>query len=229
MDPFGSTADLLLGAACPACGRAGFGVCGVCRAAVAASLSPRVFWRRTIDGRLLDAVALADYAAPLSSLIVAHKDHHARGVRRLLGQCLAACVAVTGWAEAGVVLVGVPSGREALLERGFDPWRAIGRHASRILGLPLVPLLRRVGEQADSTDLGVDGRWSVQAGSMSAKHGGRRVVLVDDVLTTGATLWEASRALTDAGHEVVGRAVICAVARRGATESQYPRAPAPDR
>ncbi|WP_369688378.1 ComF family protein [Actinomadura macra] len=83
---------------------------------------------------------------------------------------------------------------------------------------------RRVSDQAGLT---VSERAANLAGALEAvpraKVAGRRVVLVDDVITTGATLAEAARALRAADAEVIGAATLAATQRRGAPTRQWGR------
>jgi predicted amidophosphoribosyltransferase len=124
------------------------------------------------------------------------------------------------------VLVPAPSRGAALRSRGDDPTLGLARGAARRLtragqAAAVVPALRLSRSTADQAGLGAQERAANLAGAarvprrLQAAVAGRPVVLVDDVVTTGATLVESTRALRAAGAVVVGAAVVAATARRG--------------
>lgn len=118
------------------------------------------------------------------------------------------------------MLVWVPSGRRAVRRRGHDPLRGVVEVAVRRLWADGVPVsmmdaLRQRGRVADQAGLTARQRAANLQGAVEARAcvAGRRVVLVDDVVTTGSSLAEAARALRAAGAEVTGTATIAATPR----------------
>jgi len=119
-------------------------------------------------------------------------------------------------------LVLAPSSRASTRARGFSPLETIARRAVPRADHGLAArALRHTRRVADQAGLGVAGRAENQRGAIVAhpRMRGRRVVLVDDVVTTGATLREAVRALADAGAETVAIAVVAR------TERRFPQTP----
>lgn len=220
--------DLVLPRVCPGCGTTLFGrapVCARCLAALAAAPVRAV--PRPCPAGLPPTWAVAAYDAPVRDLVVAHKE---RG-RLALTAPLADAVARAAALSRPDVLVWVPSSRRALRARGYDHARRLAVRTGRLLGVPALPALQAVRGVADQSGLTAAARAENLAGAFRAHPGaadalaGCRVVLVDDVLTTGATLAEAARALRAAGLHVAGAAVVAAGVRR--TPPRHPAPPAP--
>lgn len=211
VDLWDPLADLLLGACCPGCGRPGTGVCTRCAALVVPR--PRVI----VDGPP-PLVACLPYRDPVPGLVTAHKDRGAGWLSELLGQWLAVGLgaALQAWRGPAVV-VPVPSAAAAVRRRGADHGLDLARSACAHLGVDdrVVPLLRRVRRVRDQSDLNHGERARNQGGSMRSRPGRGAVVVVDDVVTSGASLAEARRALTAAGHEVVCQVVLADAAHPG--------------
>jgi len=106
------------------------------------------------------------------------------------------------------VVTWAPTTPARVRARGFDQARLLAGAVARQLGVPCQPLLRR-GSGPAQTGQGVAARHAGPAFSARQSIGGRRVLLVDDVVTTGATVVAAARALKDAGAEA-GHAVAAA-------------------
>jgi predicted amidophosphoribosyltransferase len=222
--------DLVLPAACVGCGTDGSCWCPACGATLAGGP-----WATTPDPcppGFPATWAVAAYEGPVRAATVAHKERGVRAVRAPLAAALAVSVAAAlsdgtgGLLHPRVVLVPAPSRGAAVRSRGDDPTLGLARCAARRLaraGLPatVVPALRLARSTADQAGLGAQERADNLAGAARVPHrlvaavAGRPVVLVDDVVTTGATLVESTRALRVAGGVLVGAAVVAATPRRG--------------
>jgi predicted amidophosphoribosyltransferase len=163
--------------------------------------------------------------------LLAHKERGALRLAGPLGDALAAAVrtALADRPPAStadpLLLVPVPSARRAVRARGHDPVRRLARAALRRLrqwGVPggAAAALRPVRAVADQAGLGAGERRRNVAGALAVRPSAagllrhRRVVLVDDLITTVATLAEAARALAAAGAPPLAAATVAATLRR---------------
>ncbi|HRA03951.1 MAG TPA: phosphoribosyltransferase family protein [Arachnia sp.] len=196
-----AAADLLLGAACPGCGAPGFGLCHGCLAALDGP--PRVVLR----GLPVPLYAASTYRPLLAHVIPRYKDDGALHLDRALGRLLSRAIAAHDPAP-GTVVVPVPSRPGAVRARGYDHALRVARAAARASGLRAEPLLRRVSAGADQEGLTRAERAANLSWSMRAAGSGASVLVVDDVVTTGASLREAIRSLMAGGITVLGAAVV---------------------
>ncbi len=236
MDTLGDAAlDLLLGGACLGCGRPGRLICGACRADLPDGAVPA--WPTPVPAGLAPPWAAGEYADLLRAAVLAHKEHRVLALRgtlgRLLAQAVEAALADQGVSPAGspvpVVLVPVPSRPSAVRQRGHDPTLEITRAAAsrlRHLGLEVAVarLLATRRGVADQAGLTAQERADNLAGSLRRRpreltrlaqwRPRIRVVVCDDVITTGATVREAQRALEVIGLPVTAVTTVAATARR---------------
>jgi predicted amidophosphoribosyltransferase len=211
--------DLLLGGACVGCGRPGRSLCPRCRAALPRVARP--VWPDPVPPGLAQPWSAAPYDGVVRSALLALKERHVAGLTDPLGGLLARAVAAA--ATGPVLLVPVPSRPGAARARGHEPLLTVCRRAAALVpGARLAPVLRSRGGVRDQAGLTATERAENLAGSMwcpSAavrRVAGRpsRIVVCDDVLTTGATAREAQRALAAAGLDVLGVATVAATVRR---------------
>ena len=177
------------------------------------------------------ARAAVTYAGPGKALVTAYKDAGEQRLDKTLASLLVQAIRAdlpaakdappfmrrqcrdwAGWADA---LVAIPSRRTAVRQRGFDHLQRIARFASSWLELPLLPALRYAHRTIDQRLLGTEQRMENLRGSFALDDGadvrGKRVILVDDVLTTGATTSAATEALLAGGAAEVRVAVVARV------------------
>jgi predicted amidophosphoribosyltransferase len=122
-------------------------------------------------------------------------------------------VALAGLRPADALLVPMPTSRSSMRRRGYRVTEVLMRRA----GARPARALRLVRATADQRELDADERRANVAGSLRAEGvTGTRVIVVDDVVTTGATLAEAVRALRSAGAYVVGAATVAATPKHSA-------------
>jgi predicted amidophosphoribosyltransferase len=192
--------------------------------------------------------AAAPYADEVRAALLAHKERGVLALAAPLGAALAGAVRAglrEAWTAAGdagavrargpVLLVPVPSARRAVRTRGHDPARRIALAAARELrrtgtSARVLTVLRQRHTVADQSGLDARQRLDNLAGALAVAPGGGGllrgagpVVLVDDLMTTGASLSEAARAVRAAtagaggaagGERSAGR-VLAAESRTG--------------
>lgn len=235
-------ARLVVPVSCPGSGAHDVRCCPACAAATAGGPVRRVEQGaprldRLEEGGPLPVWAVGDYAGPVRDVVVAWKDRERADLDGLLSAALrrvGATVAPTVRAVAGpapVAVVPAPSAPGSRLRRGREPVGVLARAVTaglraRDVGADVVPALRRRRVTRDQVGLGVRARGRNLAASLTVRRQALRpgapCVLVDDVLTTGATLATAEHALTDAGALVLGAFVLAATPAPGAvTESPH--------
>lgn len=221
--------DLLLGATCHGCGAPWWGLCPDCRAELA-TRTPHPTRPDPCPTGFPFTVTSSAYDRLLRGLVNAHKERSALGLTPVLGERLARSVRTLlregGAANPGrpVVLVPVPSAARAVRERGFDATAAMARAAARRLRpdrpATVATVLVQMSGVRDQSGLDARSRQANLAGAFRVRRSGlpvlgTPVVLVDDLVTTGASLTEAARVLRRAGVRVVGAATVAATQRRG--------------
>jgi predicted amidophosphoribosyltransferase len=192
--------DPVLGAACEACW-----------AELEAQGLPRLRFSRLGRPDFDASVAAFAYEGALRELVLAYKFSGHPSLRRPLAAALARrCEAALDWGCQAVV--AVPWTRPSLEERGYDAAGALAREAARAWGLPLLDALVWTRPRRRQSGLDVNERLANVSLSLRAKPkaalAGRRILLVDDLLSSGATAHEAARALKAGGSSFVGVAAL---------------------
>ncbi|MDQ0843131.1 ComF family protein [Streptomyces sp. V1I6] len=221
---------LVIPAVCGGCGTPRTQLCEVCWQALHGQAARRA--RPVPEPAGLPVVhAAAAYTDSVRAVILAHKERGALGLAGPLGAALAGSVrAAVGYANGPggpVLLVPVPSAAAAVRARGHDAARRIALAAAAELrragrAARVLPVLRQRRRTADQAGLTARERLANVAGALEVRAGGARLlaggraVIVDDLMTTGATLVEAARALSAATGEdpragVPARAAVVAV------------------
>ena len=218
-------ADLLLGARCAGCGRPALTLCRTCGEAIRPA--PAVAWPEPCPRTLrlpspVPPIAAGGNTEVLRRVLVAWKEAGNTRLTAVLDHLLAASVVEHVRALRPVTLVPVPTSRRSRRERGCDLVDELARSAARLLrqvGIetrvsqaltPARATVDQVGLSAAERASNLQGAFRVRT---SRSLPGRDVNVIDDILTTGATVSEAVRVLSVAGHRPVGVAVIAATPR----------------
>jgi len=177
---------------CPSCALPGNGAsCADCRAS---------------NPPISEARAVGLYGGVLARIVIAFKFHGydilAEPASRLMAEATAdtACDSI----------VPVPSTRSRNRERGYDPALLLAQGIASRIGRPLLPLLKRARETVPQSSLAASERRANVHGAFasSPKAAGLSLLLVDDVMTTGATVFSAAQTLLTSGARRVDVVVL---------------------
>jgi predicted amidophosphoribosyltransferase len=197
--------DLVLPLECGGCGAPGRRWCLACAASLVVHADEPVVIAPRLDPGV-PVFSLGRYAGPRRAAIIAMKEHGRTdlipplavavhdGLTRLIGW---------GIVDAPLALVPAPTRRSAARRRGGDPVTAIARTAA-VEDVAVVSALRMRAFTADSVGLSPAQRQRNIAGRVRLRRTvSGEVLLIDDVVTTGATAGESVRVLQTAGVRVV--------------------------
>lgn len=142
------------------------------------------------------------YEGCVAHLLPRFKFHHQLAAGRLLAASITHAIVDSAIANDMDLLLPMPLHPKRLAQRGYNQVVELARPLASSLSLPLrIDLLQRVRDTAPQTGLDARARRRNLRGAFIASSAveGRRVLLLDDVITTGTSLREASRALLRAG------------------------------
>ncbi len=212
--------DLCLPPCCVVCGKVEVWLCENCASQIpflGASICPRCgrpwFAKGVCSNCLTNPLNIAPvrsaylYDGPVRDAIHAYKFRGARSLCTLLAQCMAE--AWKSYAMQTDYLIPVPLHPEREQKRGYNQSMLLARELGRILNVPVVEdELVRTRNTASQTHLSREERLTNVAGAFACKtqhrFAGKRVTLIDDVATTGATLEASALALLAYGAGKVG-------------------------
>ena len=199
--------DLVLPLQCGGCDAAGTAWCPACQHELSVDPDePHLITPRLDPGT--PVLSLGRYAGARRKAIVALKEHGRADLTRPLARALhdgLEHLLTWGVLDAPLTVVPAPTRRSAARRRGGDPITRVARHAAEPLpGVAVASVLRFKAFTRDSVGLSSAGRQRNVAGRvlLTARVAGP-VVVVDNVVTTGATATESVRVLQTAGADVV--------------------------
>jgi competence protein ComFC len=148
------------------------------------------------------------YEGTLARAILLLKHEEIEPLGKWFAERLSEVVRKEGERMSADAIVPIPLHRQRSRERGFNQVDLFGRPLAKRLKLPYHPvLLTRKRPRPEKHLLRSEERWDAVRGAFAIRKGGRvdnlRILLLDDVMTTGATLDACSRALREAGAKSV--------------------------
>lgn len=222
-------AAVLLPTRCAGCGRPDHTLCGPCRSTLAGPVRTVAALTGTHPAAWppdLEGFAVAGYEGPPRRILHAWKDGGRHELTAVVAAALSPVITAVARAvaPADLVIVPVPSPPANLRRRGADLLAQACEQAVRVsVARPgtgphtLVRALRQPPGVRDQAVLGAaDRRRNLAAGlTLIRPVAGRRILLVDDIVTTGASTAAAARTLTAAGAEILAVAAVAATPAPG--------------
>ena len=190
---------MIFSSRCAGCRARGPVLCRTCRFALIARPSP---------GTPGDVVVATSYTGRVRDVLLGFKYQNRRQVAAHVAGILAGRLASR--VEHVDVVTWAPTTARRRRERGFDQAELIARGVAAHLGVPCRRLLERAGDAAPQTGRNRRDRLDAPAFRVHPRAAGRHVLVVDDIVTTGATLASAAKALRLAGSVSVALAAVAA-------------------
>lgn len=201
MQLFAGLQELLFPLYCHGCGVLGQSLCSHCKN----SYEIREYLSRVGTVPTFSAVA---YNSVARRVLLASKEDGVRSADDLIVGALEHSLRhALRKTDKTPVLVPVPSSSQAVRKRGRDFLGEISERVSDVVGLPIQSLLQHNRRVKDQTLLGASARYKNLEGALVLKKRPIRiheVFLIDDLVTTGATLNEAVKTLEMSGFRVIG-------------------------
>ncbi len=193
-------------------------ICGDCRKKILLNTAPP----RAEKGAFFDKAAAGlwyetDVRRAVQGLKYREKQHYARPLARVMAYAFEHKLQ-----EDVDVITFVPTNQSTLRERGYNQAELLARELAEMLDKPCLPMLEKTRETKPMHGLRPEARRANVLGAYrlccgASQVSGKRILLADDILTTGSTLSECSRTLKMAGADKVF--CICAAATRKTSEN----------
>ena len=213
MNLFSDLKYLLFPTRCFGCRELGYSICSQCRRL----WNPHLFQSRVSDVAVYSAIS---YSPVAKNILLAAKEQSIKSADQLVHIALGSSLQELFQKHSSCALVPIPSGRSSNRRRGRDFICEMAISVAKDFGVAVLPLLEHRRVIRDQSNLNIAGRRENLAMALSIKpefHGiysGESVVILDDLVTTGATINEANRALTRGGFKVQAAATACVALRR---------------
>ena len=197
--------QLLFPTRCYGCNAIGISICSNCRR----EWHPH-YYLTHIGGLRVNSAVL--YSPTASKIILAAKEHGLKGADELIIDAIVHVLSRTNFDKYNVRLVPIPSSAINRRRRGRSFIPDICNEISVRTSIPIIPALTILKKVKDQSTLSAAARAKNMHGAFGIAENiypRGDLILIDDVVTTGATVSEAARALNSHGFAVLGSVTAC--------------------
>jgi len=204
---------LLFPTRCFGCRELGYSICSQCRM----QWNPHLYRTRVTELSVYSAIT---YSPIAKNILLAAKEQSVKSADLLVISALKVSLTELFKSQPSCALVPIPSARSSNRRRGRDFINEVAVRVAKDYGVAVLPILEHQRIIRDQSKLNVANRRENLAMALSVKpqfrgnYSGENVVILDDLVTTGATINEANRALTRGGFKVLAAATACVALRR---------------
>lgn len=213
MQIFSDLKYLLFPTRCFGCRELGYSICSQCRK----QWNPHLYQSRISDLAVYSAIP---YSPIAKNILLAAKEQSVKSADQLVRNAVKVAIYELFQQHSNCALVPIPSGASSNRRRGRDFVNEMAISVAKDFGVAVLPLLEHQRNIRDQSRLNIASRRQNLAMAFSIKpqfrgnYSGESVVILDDLVTTGATISEAKRALTRGGFRVQAAATACVALRR---------------
>ena len=213
MQIFSELKYLLFPTRCFGCRELGYSICSQCRQ----QWNPHLYQSHIANLAIYSSIP---YSPIAKNILLAAKEQSVKSADQLVRSALKASLQELFQRHPSCALVPIPSGVSANRRRGRDFVNETANSVAKDFGVAVLPVLEHQRSIRDQSKLDIASRRQNLAMAFSIKpqfrgnYSGENLVILDDLVTTGATISEAIRALTMGGFKVQAGATACVALRR---------------
>lgn len=201
-----SLQEIIFPSRCLGCGQLGLEICSSCRK----SWHPHIYRQWSQHLPTYPIYSAVTYSPIAGKVLLAAKENNLAIADQLIYKALSHSLTFSLREIGGDFLVSIPSRKSVARTRGRQFISTLASQLSEETGLPAYVNLERTRRVRDQSSLDAKSRFDNLDGSMkSLNFLSGRAIVIDDLVTTGATLQEAVRALRNGGIEVAAAVTAC--------------------
>lgn len=198
--------EIIFPSRCLGCGQLGLEICSLCRK----NWHPHIYRQWSQHLPTFPIYSAVTYSPIAGKVLLAAKENNLVIADQLIYKALSHSLTFALREIGGDFLIPIPSRRSVARSRGRQFIAALAHQLSAETGLPAYENLEHTRRVQDQSSLDAKSRFHNLDGSMkSLNFLSGKAVVIDDLVTTGATLQEAVRALRDRGIEVAAAVTAC--------------------